>query len=1166
MRLHKIKLAGFKSFVDPTTITLPSNLIGIVGPNGCGKSNTIDAVRWVMGESSAKHLRGESMDDVIFTGSNSRKPVGKASIELVFDNTSGKVGGEYAKYAEIAIRREVTRDGQSQYFLNGARCRRRDITDLFLGTGLGPRSYSIIEQGMISRLIEAKPQDLRMFFEEAAGISKYKERRRETENRIRHTRENLERLNDLRDEIAKQLRHLERQSKSAEKYKEYKILERKLKAELVELRLQKLDAELAEKQVTINERETAMEALTADLRRGESQLETARAQRITSNDEFQTVQAAFYQLGGEINSVEQGINFQRENITRRQREREEAEDRTAKTNEELERDQTELLELESMLEELEPELELSREQMADGRERLDESENAMSAWRESWEDFNRKAAEPAQKAQVERARMEQLERSLQRLEERRNKLVHEQGNLNPGPVEDLITRFSEELLEQQQVQEEAQQTLEEAQSKIESLRSDQQTVGDQLSENQQQEQQARGRLASLEALQQAALGKDKKRTRQWLQQRGLEDASRLAEKISAQAPWGRAVETVLGDYLEAVEVADLTQFPSVLNELDKGSVILFEQHGDSAAASADTLWSKVDAPASIQGLLSSIRIAESIDQAMAMRSSLAVHESVMTADGLWLGKSWMRFSTAEDDRAGVLERKQEIIRLTAVVEESAETIEKLKSQHETGRAQLQALEQQRQEHQSQVNQAHRGFSETNSRLGQQKARLEQFGQRLNGLAIESEDLLMQIESEQEALQVATEARNAAVGETENYARERERYEAERNEIQQRLTMTRQQLEEQRSSLHEKQLKTESFKSKRQSTASNLERMRRQSAELSERLNHIASDLAEADEPLEEMRMNLETLLEQRLVREQSLNLVRGQLQAVENELRELEKQRHGTDEKINASRQGLEDVRLNARELTVRVQTQIEQLREMQVSREEARADLAEDATPELWNAEVERIASRISRLGPINLAAIDEYKDQSERQVHLDSQYEDLTDALTTLENAIHKIDKETRSRFKDTFDHVNASLQVMFPKLFGGGQAHLELTDDDLLTTGVLIMARPPGKRITNIHLMSGGEKALTAVAMIFAIFELNPAPFCMLDEVDAPLDDANVGRFCDLVREMSEHVQFIFITHNKVTMELAEQLIGVTMRESGVSRLVDVDVDEAALMAIG
>ena len=1166
MRLSRIKVAGFKSFVDPTTLDLPSNLVGIVGPNGCGKSNVIDAVRWVMGESSARHLRGESMDDVIFNGSASRKPVVQASVELVFDNSDGVLGGEYARYNEISVRRRVTRDGQSVYYLNGSRCRRRDITDLFLGTGLGPRSYAIIEQGMISRLVEAKPQELRVYLEEAAGISKYKERRRETENRIRHTRDNLDRLTDLREEIDKQLRHLKRQAETAERYKALKAEERRAAAELLALRLGELDVALAAQAAELTRQQTELERRLAAVREVEARIEALREQAISAREAFEAEQAAFYQVGGEITNVEQDIRHQRELLARRRQEHDELRQALARSEAAIRQDAARLDALDAELARLAPELETREAALAEAREVREQAERAMADWQQRWEAHRQAASRPLQVAQVEKARMEQLQRRLDDLARRAERLRREQAELSGEEGDDEALASLEDSVARAAIEQQSlQRTLDDTGARIRRHREALRREREALAERQQAAQSLRGRLASLEALQQAALGKDQQAAGEWLRAHGLDEAPRVGEHIEASAPWAAVVEQVLGDVLEAVVVERLATHVPALPELRRGHLLLAEADPQADAAPAPgTLWSQVRAPASLRPLLASVYLAETVEEALARRETLAPHESVITPDGLWLGRHWARMRRETDEHAGLLARNREIETLQRQLRDLDADIATREAAILAHRETIQALEKVREEEQAAVRQFHREFAELQARLGRAQSRHEHRQRRRESIARELAEIDAELAAERVALAAATEARNAALAEAEALGGEGEALQAERAEREAALGAAREAVEELAAAHHALQLQLARLRADRQATAAGLARARAQAEDTRRRLETLAADLAGGEAPIEALRAELERLLARRLAVEQAMQQRRERLQSIEHDLREAERRRHALEAEYGAGRDALEALRVRAGELTARRQSLLEQFEATGLALEAVRETLPANATPADWTQRLEALARRIQRLGPINLAAIDEYREQSERKRYLDAQDADLRQALDTLERAIDKIDRETRARFKATFEQVNARLGEMFPTLFGGGQAFLELTEDNLLTTGVSIMARPPGKRISSIHLMSGGEKALTAVALVFAIFELNPAPFCMLDEVDAPLDEANVGRFCELVRKMSDRVQFIFITHNKVTMELAHQLIGVTMREAGVSRLVNVDIDEAARMA--
>jgi chromosome segregation protein len=1167
MRLSKIKLAGFKSFVDPTTIRFPSNLIGVVGPNGCGKSNVIDAVRWVMGESSAKHLRGESMADVIFNGSSARKPVGTATIELVFDNSDGAVGGQYANFAEISARRVLSRDGTSSYFLNGTRCRRKDITGLFLGTGLGPRSYAIIEQGMISRLIEAKPEELRTYLEEAAGISKYKERRRETETRMRQTRENLERLNDVRQEVEKQIRHLQRQARIAERYRDMKAEERRLEAELLVLRLGGLEAEEATHKAALGESETRLEAAVAELRHVEAALEAARERHRQDSESLNSVQGEYYRIGAEIARLEQAIQHARELRQRQGQELEQAEQGIVELRQHIERDEKLLAELNQVLGTLGPEFEAARAAEAASAEALRTAEHAMQDWQASWEGFNREASDVRETVEVERARIEQLDGQVKRLAERRERLEEERGRIAAAAGDENLDALARELERARELEAETQARDAAVRDEIVALREEDQALVAQLDEGRSALQTLRGTLASLDALQQAALGRRGGKVVEWLTVQGLAERPRLAEKLSVEPGWERAVETVLGNYLEAVCVEGLHEVAIALDSLTHGAASFLETAAGEVLPGDDSmLAARVEAAPGVIGLLRGVIAAEDLGAALARRSTLQQGQSVITRDGIWLGAHWLRVNRAEDPHAGVIAREQEIRELRAAIGGSAYEVEELAARHEEIRTRLSMLEASRDEVRQQAADAHRSAAGLQASLQTAQSRMEQAAHRLEALEREAGEIEAHLG---EATAAVDQSRARLQQGTEHMAGldgRRQSLESERDRLLGSLQAARQQAGADRAAAQEIAIRVESRRTSLDSVGLSMQRFQEQMARFTGRKQELERQLEAGVAPLAEQQQTLEAMLAQRIEAEERLGAARRAVESIDSELRELQQQRTARSQAVDELRQELEGLRLTAREVNVRLQTAMEQFASTGFELDALRAELPEEARIDSWEDRLAQVLGRIERLGPINLASIDELKEQTERKGYLDAQLADLNDALSTLENAIRRIDRETRMRFKDTFDRVNAGMQEIFPQLFGGGHAFLQLESDDLLEAGILVMARPPGKRISTIHLMSGGEKALTAVALVFAIFLLNPAPFCMLDEVDAPLDDANVGRFCDIVKTMSERVQFIIITHNKTTMEMVNQLTGVTMHEPGVSRLVAVDIDEAVLMVAG
>jgi len=1167
MRLSKIKLAGFKSFVDPTTITFPSSLVGVVGPNGCGKSNVIDAVRWVMGESSASRLRGDSITDVIFNGSSSRKPVGAASVELLFDNSQTTLEGQYAKYAEISIRREVSRDGISNYFLNGTRCRRKDITGVFLGTGLGPRSYSIIEQGMISRLIEAKPEEMRVFIEEAAGISKYKERRRETSNRIKHTKENLDRLLDVLEEVEKQIKHLDRQAKTAERYGRYKAEERRTAAELLALRTKAIDDRAVEANGRLSERRTRLEAAIAKQRSLEAAIEETRVRQTERSDGFNEVQGRYYKVGSEIARLEQSIEHARELRERQEQDLEQAVLGAREIVEHIDQDKNEIEQLELTLSELVPGLEQARQSERASSISLQRAEDALAEWQEQWDVLAHKRSEAREQQHIEKTRAEQIESRLSSFAERRRKLDDAQANARPEDLRASYDELVEKELRKRQARDEFDRHLVDIAEKIKKLREQDEKLTRLVDERRSTLQEAQGRFASLEALQKAALGEGDDGIKEWLSAAGIRDNRRVAQSMDVESGWEKAVETVLGDYLQAVCVADITPVTETIARLRSGALTLLREQPKNGAVEpgAGSLAGKVQgAPAAALAMLSSVRVAGTLGEALALRDDLRAGESVITADGIWLAPDWLRVSREKDGRAGMLAREHEMRRLKAEIREFRARFDSARKLQQDGRLRLTQLEERREALQQDGSSLLNEYSEIKAGLDSARYRLDQANARKAAIAEETDDLDREKISAEEQLAESRRQYKTASDLLERLEEERAALESQREELRAELQRVRAQAEEDRQSVQNITIQFESRRTSKESAAQNLERMQAQLRQFKNREMVIREQLEQSQAPLADNKQTLSELLEKRVAVEQELADARRKVEAVETELRELDQSRMQIDQEVDQSRSAVSEAEMSVQELRVRREGFAEQLGQTDFELGTLLEELDDAATIQSWEENLEKVRRRIDRLGPINLAAIDEFKEQSERKEYLDSQLTDLNDALATLEGAIRKIDRETRTRFRETFNNIDDGFKRLFPKLFGGGHAYLELTGDDLLTAGITVMARPPGKRNSTIHLLSGGEKALTAVALVFAIFELNPAPFCMLDEVDAPLDDANVGRFCEIVKEMSDKVQFVFITHNKVTMELARQLSGVTMQEPGVSRLVSVDLDAAVKMA--
>ena len=1163
MRLKCIKLAGFKSFVDATTVSFPSNMAAVVGPNGCGKSNIIDAVRWVMGESSAKNLRGESMTDVIFNGSSGRKPVGQASIELVFDNSDGTLIGEYAAYSEISIKRIVNRESESLYQLNGSRCRRKDITDIFLGTGLGPRSYAIIEQGMISKLIESKPDELRVFVEEAAGISKYKERRRDTENRIRRTRENLERLTDIREELERQLQHLKRQARTAERYREMKEEERGLEAQHLAIQWRDLNQQSESQGVVIRDLEVGLEAQLSRRVSADTNIEKLRSRHSDQTDAFNTVQAEFYRLGADIARAEQQIQHQSERDQQLRQDLQQTEDSLRQSDQHIEHDRERLSAWRAELEEIEPELSLNEASEEESAEMLLTAEDSMQHWQQGWDEFNQSAAEPRHQSEVEQSRIAHLDQVMQRLGARLQKLEQEFDTIVVGDDEEEVMMLQERLAEAEMAAETRELEQGTMLEQVEALKQRDHELSTELNQVRGEFQQGQGRRASLEALQQAALGQDDV-TSAWLTQHQLANQPRLADSLSAQPGWEKAVETVLSEYLQAISVDSIEQLSGQLDHCNGASLAFVDSDARAETAARAGLGLLADKVSGASGLLAGIYCADELVSALQQRRQLQAGESIVTRDGIWLGSNWLRVSSQVDEQGGVIARQRELEELGAQLELHETTMSRLEQEKEQTQQTLRELEQARQQCEIALRDSAREQARLSSELSANRVRVEQALLRRQRVEQETAEAREQLQQEETNIKQSRVLLQQALDAMEQDSEKREAMLQQRDQARSVLDQARQRARHDKDTAHQLAMRCQSLQTQVASVEQGIDRMSEQLAQLSERKESLAASIEDNTAPIDEVRESLALNLDKRLRVEQRLTEARALLDAIDHEMRESEESRNQAEQQVDKLRGQLEQQRLEIRTIEVQRTAIQEQLRQNQFELEQVLLELPEEATEPQWQQDLERMRSRIQRLGAINLAAIDEYQAQAERKHYLDAQNADLEEALETLENAIHKIDRETRARFKETFDEINSGLQELFPKVFGGGHAYLELTGDDMLDTGIAIMARPPGKRNSTIHLLSGGEKALTAIALVFAIFRLNPAPFCMLDEVDAPLDDANVGRYARIVKEMSEHVQFIYITHNKITMEYADQLLGVTMHEPGCSRLVSVDIEEAAEMA--
>ncbi len=1164
MRLSTIKLSGFKSFVDPTVLHLPTNITGVVGPNGCGKSNIIDAVRWVMGESSASRLRGDALTDVIFSGSSARKPVGQATVELIFDNADHAITGEYAAFDEISVKRTVSRDGQSHYYLNGGKCRRRDITDLFLGTGLGPRSYSIIEQGMISDVIEARPEELRVHLEEAAGISRYKERRRETETRIRHTRENLERLTDLREEIGKQLEHLRRQARQAEQYQTLQGERSTQTTELRALQFRAVDTRLAGLREQHAKAETRLQQVIAAQRDTERRIEEGRVSRDAAAAAMGTTQAASYDVAARLSRIEQDITHQRDLAGRLKKSRDDAEHSLGELARHITEDGERLAVLHAAIADDGPRLEQLRAADAAASQQQREAEEALAAWQRSADTQTAAEAEALRGADLGRARIEHLERAGRDGERRNEQLQAERATLDLEALGTALLALESEHDAKRDSVEGLNAELDQRKQALAALQERHSEAQREQAELRKQAQAARGRLASLEALQHAALGQEQGASRDWLGRHGLDAAARVGEHLQVEPGWETAVEAALGQMLEAVLVDNPDDLLEAVNDLGEGRLGLVAAADGALECADSSLAARVRGPLALRRLLLRLHGADDLAAARRLLPTLPDGDAIVTRQGERVGQGWWRVVRASSAKQGALLREREIQQLRAEVQRMQGREAELDGQLAALKSETLVAEQAREDAQRSLYHAHRGVSELAGQVQGLRGRRDSAATRIERIDADLAELAAGMARGQHdirELRGQLELTLTRMGELDTA---RNALAAERSARTAALDAARQAARDSRDAVHGLALAQQAQQSQAAALEQGLARMGSQREQIDLRLGELAGQLDAGDAPVRALEAERQTVLASRVDAEKALTHARAALEGVESDLRALEQARHQHDAEAIGARERIAEQRLGMQAEEI----EAERLRAAVAA---AGADLVHvlDMLPVATDLDardkaVADLEARIRRLEPVNLGAIQEHAEAEQRKQYLDAQDADLNAALETLEDAIRKIDRETRSRFKDTFDRVNSSFQTLYPRLFGGGHAYLELTGEDLLDTGVAIMARPPGKRVSSISLLSGGEKAMTAVALVFAIFQLNPAPFCLLDEVDAPLDEANVGRFTGMVTEMSQQVQFLYVTHNKATMESAFQLCGVTMREPGVSRLVSVDLAEAARLA--
>ncbi len=1168
MRLNSIKLSGFKSFAEPTHFQLPGQMIGVVGPNGCGKSNIMDAVRWVLGESRASELRGESMQDVIFNGSNTRKGASRASVELVFDNADHRAGGQWGQFAEIAVRRVLTRDGTSSYYLNNQPVRRRDVQDVFLGTGLGPRAYAIIGQGTIARIIESKPEELRLFLEEAAGVSKYKERRRETENRLADTRENLTRVEDILRELGANLEKLEKQAEVAQKYN---TLQAQANLKQQQQWFLKRAESLVEQERVRSEGLGAVNALEermADLRRVEADLESVRQAHYAAGDQVNQAQGQLYEASTDVGRLEAEIRFV---VEGRQR----VEQRLGTLREQVQqwaqRQQDALAEAERLAELAEhgdEQEQLLAAQLEEHSQRVPELEEAVAQAQSQANAQRASVTQVQQHIQVLAAEQRSLDEQTRQLQQRRERLHSDRSGLQAPDPERLAAQ--QELLAQAQEQQELLDArLHELQDSVPAL--------DETRREQQQRVNAEAAtLAALGARQEALKALQERvktdgKLQPWLRKHGLDTLQGLWSRIHIEPGWEAALESALRERLSALEVSRLEMLRAFVGDAPPAKLAFFSPPAAPAPEGSGALARLVDLlrvgdaglRAALHGWLQGCYTAPTLEQALAQRGQLQAGESFFLPQGHAVGAHSVEFYAQDSEQSGMLARAQEIEgldkqlraqtlmadearsalqRSEAAYADAAQRLVTARREAQTAQTQTHALQVDVLRLTQQAEQARERHSQISADLDEIDAQLEELQERRAVAEARFEELDMQLAEAQErhaTLEDRVDERQRSLVQAREQLRALERQAQE-------ATFARRSLQA-RSAELQRTVDT----AQQQSTSLQMEEQRAQ-----DELSRLTDAAAQA---------GLQNALALKLEREKALAARRSEYDGLTAQLRASDERRMQLERALDPLRQRITEFQLKEQAARLGFEQYDAQLTDAQADLAALEQSVREGGVRlQGLQSEIERLQREITALGAVNLAALDELGVARERKQFLDAQSTDLTSAMTTLEDAIRKIDAQTRELLSGTFEQVNHHFGRMFPELFGGGNARLVMTGDEILDAGVQVVAQPPGKKNQTIHLLSGGEKALTAIALVFAIFQLNPAPFCLLDEVDAPLDDANTERYAKLVTSMSKETQFLFISHNKIAMEMAQQLIGVTMQEQGCSRIVAVDMESAVQMA--
>jgi chromosome segregation protein len=1168
MKIKRLEIVGFKSFVDKVFLDFQQGITGVVGPNGCGKSNIVDAIRWVMGEQNVRHLRGRAMEDIIFGGCETRKPHGMAKVSITFDNSARICPPIYKEFNEIMVTRSLYRNGDSEYRINKTPCRLLDITELFMDTGVGARAYSIIEQGKVGSLVGAKPEERRVLIEEVAGVTKYKSRKKSALRKMDSTKQNLLRLNDLIAEVRRQMGSLKRQAQRAEKFRDLRAEVKNIELGLSGSRFQTMQAEAG--LVAAKEFEQAAALLRLDNRLAEAELlvEERQLQQTRLEGEHRDAQGGVFQLGSEVQRVENAMQLnarQREHLSAQGQQLDAELDSAATQVKLLEEEFLELRDRDSSsaleLEQLQPQvaageglLQKKQLQQQQQRARVDECRVALMAL-------------AAQRSRL-LSRREEVERRLVQEGERRRLLEAEKNEIRGQ--QGLLGERAEKLqLQQEQLQQELEQLRERRAGYDEQqlcLQRDQKERQGELTAVRQRLERQRSRYESLCELQDGL--------------EGYADGTRLlleavagrqifADLLRVPQEYESAVEAALGERLQAVpaeacKVADIVAL--LMQKTARGHLLLSgNQPCPLSSAIGQPLLDLVHVKTGSEGLAEQLLAGVYLVADCSSCLDVELGAGVVLVDSRGNCLDWRGLfsgGAVSEGGAGLLRRQRQLEELELeladleqqwrqsenrvdVVREQLLTVEEASrvAAGEGHRLELQLLD---------VSKDRQGLDaeqgQLDKRLGLLAFDLEQIGENVGALTQEQERSEGEL-SEASAGELQLEEQSVRLrAEVDDLYADLELFREELTRKRLRLATLEQQQKAQQETLQRIETQRETLEQRR-------EQLQQRSLIGCDELTRLAAD----DKRL---KVELELLLERR----------EAQQQVVDKLLASDDEQRLLLDEFREQSRR----LRQDAEELRKQVAALQLRQRELQIDAENVRQgileryaiDLHEHPVPEATAAETERQQQALKRLqqqvaavGDVNLMAIDEYKEQEQRYDFLTQQRDDLTQAMDDLQRAIVQINRTTRSRFKETFEQVNEMFQQVFPRLFRGGQAELRLTDEeDLLETGIEIIVQPPGKRLQNVGLLSGGEKALTAVALIFSLFLIKPTPFCILDEIDAPLDDANIDRFAEMVKEMTDQSQFIIITHSRRTMSVVDTMYGVTMQEPGVSKLVSVRMNEA------